>query len=112
MPEPSSAPELDPSLNAPVQTPQADADASSSVDAPEANFAELLAAYEAQHESPAEKAGPAPGEHRSGQVVSVREDVVLIDIGAKAEGVLPLDLWRSQGPGTELHAGDTVEIVV
>ncbi|HXR96819.1 MAG TPA: S1 RNA-binding domain-containing protein [Terriglobales bacterium] len=104
MPEPSSAPELDPSLNPPP--------ADSSLDAPEANFAELLAAYEAQHESPAEKAGPAPGEHRSGQVVSVREDVVLVDIGAKAEGVLPLDLWRSQGPGTELHAGDTVEIVV
>lgn len=74
----------------------------------EPNFAELLAQYETQ----SEKAGPTVGERRSGQVVNVREDVILVDIGAKAEGVLALEVWRTLGPGTALAVGDALEVVV
>jgi len=76
--------------------------------ADEASFAQLLEQYESQSES----AGPALGERRSGHVVNLREDVALVDIGAKAEGVLPLELWRSQGPGTELTPGEAIQVVV
>lgn len=74
----------------------------------EPDFAELLAQYETQ----SEKAGPTPGERRTGRIVNVREDVILVDIGAKAEGVLPLEVWRALGPGTDLTTGDTLDVVI
>ncbi|MGH9486346.1 MAG: S1 RNA-binding domain-containing protein [Terriglobales bacterium] len=72
------------------------------------SFAQLLAQFDSESDS----AGPARGERRSGHVVNLREDVALVDIGAKAEGVLPLDIWREQGPGTELTPGEAIEVVV
>ena len=74
----------------------------------EPNFAELLAQYESQSET----AGPAMGERRTGHVVSVRDDVALVDIGAKAEGVLPLEIWRTHGPAIALEPGAAVEVIV
>lgn len=71
-------------------------------------FAQLLAQFDSQNDS----AGPAIGEQRTGHVVNLREDVALVDIGAKAEGVLPLQLWREQGPGTDLNPGEAIEVVV
>ncbi|HEY7837919.1 MAG TPA: S1 RNA-binding domain-containing protein [Terriglobales bacterium] len=78
------------------------------------NFAEVLAEFESHGDNAGATgaAAPQPGEHRTGTVVSLREDVALIDIGAKAEGVLPLEVWRSQGPGTELEPGAAVEVIV
>ncbi|MGH9394783.1 MAG: S1 RNA-binding domain-containing protein, partial [Terriglobales bacterium] len=74
----------------------------------EASFAQLLAQYDQQNET----AGPRPGERRTGHIVNLREDVALVDIGAKAEGVLPLEQWREQGPGTELTPGIAIEVVI
>ena len=74
----------------------------------EANFAQLLAQYDQQNES----AGPKIGERRTGHIVNLRDDVALVDIGAKAEGVLPLILWREQGPGGDLTPGLAIEVVV
>src|SRR6185312_16663101 len=74
----------------------------------EPDFAALLAQYESQSET----AGPAVGERRSGRVVNVRDDIALVDIGAKAEGVLPLEIWRAHGPETPLNAGDAIEVIV
>lgn len=79
--------------------------------ADEANFAELLAQYEDRNES----AGPSAGERRTGRVVNVRDNVALVDVGAKAEGLLPLELWREIGPAgapAEPAAGDTIEVVI
>jgi small subunit ribosomal protein S1 len=81
----------------------------------EPNFGEVLAEFESHSEHAAVAAGttaPQAGEHRTGTIVSLREDVALIDIGAKAEGVLPLEVWRDQGPGTELEPGASVEVIV
>ncbi|MGH9476095.1 MAG: S1 RNA-binding domain-containing protein [Terriglobales bacterium] len=74
----------------------------------EPSFAQMLA----QFDSEADAAGPLIGERRSGHVVNLREDVALVDIGAKAEGVLPLDVWRTQGPGSDLVPGESIEVVV
>jgi len=74
----------------------------------EANFAQLLAQFEDQNEA----AGPSIGERRTGHVVNLRDDIALVDIGAKAEGVLPLEVWRSHGPGTELTPGESIQIIV
>jgi small subunit ribosomal protein S1 len=76
--------------------------------APDKTFAQLLAQFDSLNDT----AGPAIGEQRTGHVVNLREDVALVDIGAKAEGVLPLQLWREQGPGTELNPGEAIEVVV
>lgn len=73
-----------------------------------ASFAQLLAQFDRENET----AGPAIGERRTGHVVNLREDVALVDIGAKAEGVLALDVWREQGPGGELTPGEAIEVVV
>ncbi|MGH3183765.1 MAG: 30S ribosomal protein S1, partial [Streptosporangiaceae bacterium] len=74
----------------------------------EATFAQLLEQYSGAGEA----AGPAIGERRTGHVVNLREDVALVDIGAKAEGVLALDLWRLLRPQSELTPGEAIEVVV
>ncbi|MGH9468662.1 MAG: S1 RNA-binding domain-containing protein [Terriglobales bacterium] len=76
--------------------------------AEEASFAQLLAQFDGETET----AGPAIGERRTGHIVNLRQDEALVDIGAKAEGVLPLALWREQGPGGELTPGEALEVVV
>jgi small subunit ribosomal protein S1 len=78
------------------------------VPAEDASFASMLEQFESQNAA----AGPSIGERRTGHIVNLREDVALVDIGAKAEGVLPLELWREQGPGTELTPGLALEVVV
>jgi len=89
-------------------TPSPDAPLPAPEPADEASFAQLLEQFESQSES----AGPALGERRTGHVVNLRDDVALVDIGAKAEGVLPLELWRSHGPATELTPGEAIQVVV
>lgn len=74
----------------------------------EASFAQLLDLYASANEA----AGPAVGARRSGHVVNLSDDTALVDIGAKAEGVLPLELWRLQRPGVELTPGEAIEVVV
>ena len=76
--------------------------------AEEQNFAQLLEQYESESET----AGPKVGEHRSGTVVNVKEDVVLVDIGAKAEGTIAIDQVRTPGGTVELKAGDPLEVVI
>ena len=76
--------------------------------AEEPNFAQLLEQYESESET----AGPKVGEHRSGTVVNVKEDVVLVDIGAKAEGTIAIDQVRTPEGTVELKAGDPLEVVI
>lgn len=96
-------------MQEPSATPAPAPDTSGS----EPNFGEVLAEFEShEHPGAAAAAAPQAGEHRTGTVVSLREDVALVDIGAKAEGVLALEVWRDQGPGTELAPGASVEVIV
>ena len=45
-----------------------------------------------------------------GQVVAIENDMVLIDVGLKSEGRVPLKEFSALGRAPELKAGDTVEV--
>jgi small subunit ribosomal protein S1 len=89
-------------------------DAASGPDAPEArkeengDFAQMLE----QYESEAVAAGPKTGERRTGTVIGIGETSVLVDIGAKAEGAIPLEQVRDDGGQLEVHPGDAVDVYV
>lgn len=71
----------------------------------ESSFAELLSNFEQQHAD-----GPNP-ETVTGTVVSVGSETVLIDVGRKIEGSLPLPRWREMLP-EEPKIGATVAVSV
>ena len=45
-----------------------------------------------------------------GRVISIDNDVALIDVGLKSEGRVPLKEFTVGGNGPEIHVGDTVEV--
>src|ERR1700747_238949 len=45
-----------------------------------------------------------------GRVISVENDAVLIDVGLKSEGRVPLKEFSAGGAQPEIHVGDTVEV--
>jgi small subunit ribosomal protein S1 len=45
-----------------------------------------------------------------GRVISIDNDVALIDVGLKSEGRVPLKEFTAGGAGPEIHVGDTVEV--
>ncbi len=45
-----------------------------------------------------------------GRVIAVENDTVLIDVGLKSEGRVPLKEFAAGGGDPELHIGDTVEV--
>ncbi len=45
-----------------------------------------------------------------GRVISIDNDVALIDVGLKSEGRVPLKEFTAGGSGPEIHVGDTVEV--
>ncbi|HMF79686.1 MAG TPA: S1 RNA-binding domain-containing protein [Bryobacteraceae bacterium] len=60
----------------------------------DSGFAEILSTFERQHSE------GASGENMSGTIVSVGAETILVDIGRKIEGALPIAKWR------ETEAGD------
>ena len=53
----------------------------------DASFAELLSSFERQH-------GESAGETLQGVIVSVSPEAILVDIGRKMEGALPLSVGK------------------
>ena len=45
-----------------------------------------------------------------GRVIAVENDAVLIDVGLKSEGRVPLKEFAAGGTQPDLHVGDTVEV--
>ena len=45
-----------------------------------------------------------------GRVIAIENDAVLIDVGLKSEGRVPLKEFAAGGPQPEIHVGDTVEV--
>src|SRR5215472_14529561 len=69
------------------------------------SFGELLSQYEQEH------AGPErDGRGREGTVISVSESQVLVDIGLKIEGVLPVSEARDKSGKMSLQSGDKVRV--
>ncbi len=71
----------------------------------ESNFGDILSSFEKQHR---ESAG---AETISGTIVSVRADGILVDIGRKIEGVLPLAKWMQTEEG-DPQVGATIQVTV
>ncbi len=67
------------------------------------NFAALL-------EESLGKTGGLEGRVIKGKVIAIENDVVIIDVGLKSEGRVPLKEFTASGPGTPLTVGDTVEV--
>ena len=52
------------------------------------------------------------GEIRRGQVVSVTESGVIVDIGSKTEGLAPLDDFRDEAGELRVSVGDEIDVLV
>lgn len=48
----------------------------------------------------------------NGTVVALKDDFVMVDVGLKSEGRVPLNEFRKPGEELELNVGDTVEVYV
>jgi small subunit ribosomal protein S1 len=71
----------------------------------DASFAEMLSSFEQQH------AGDAAGETIAGTIVSVGPETILVDIGRKIEGALPLSKWNETQIG-EPQRGAVIQVSV
>ena len=69
----------------------------------DASFAELLSSFEQQH-------GESAGQTLQGVIVSVSPEAILVDIGRKMEGSLPLSAWREQHD-EEPKPGDAIAVM-
>ncbi len=75
--------------------------------AEEANFAQLLE----QYESEAAKE-PKVGDRVNAKVVNITDESVLVDIGAKSEGVLRIEQVRSKNGDIEVQPGDEFQVII
>jgi small subunit ribosomal protein S1 len=53
-----------------------------------------------------------PGQILTGQVISVGDDMVVVNVGLKSEAVIPIDQFRNERGEIEVVAGDTVEVAL
>ena len=74
------------------------------------DFAQVLAEYE--QASPAQRENPAPGSKVSGRILSIGEESVFIDLGAKSEGMIPAAELRDAEGNLTVNVGDTIEATV
>jgi small subunit ribosomal protein S1 len=52
------------------------------------------------------------GQVVNGMIVAIKDDFVMVDVGLKSEGRVPLNEFRTPGEELELKIGDTVEVYV
>ncbi|HYG64934.1 MAG TPA: S1 RNA-binding domain-containing protein [Thermoanaerobaculia bacterium] len=85
-------------------------------DTQNADFAQALAEFEQQggggEGGADQRKNPAVGERVKGQVVSVTDENVFIDIGAKAEAVMEAAQFKDAEGNLTINAGDSVEATV
>jgi len=97
MPDPNETP-----------VPEAADGTDAAVNAEETNFAQLLEEFSPQ----AAASAPSIGERHTGTVVNISEDTVLVDVGSKAEGLLPIAEVRGPDGQLLVQAGDTIEVSI
>jgi small subunit ribosomal protein S1 len=74
------------------------------------DFGQILAEYE--QEAPAKSEGPAVGQKVSGRILSISDEYVFVDLGAKSEGrIAAAELKDGEGNLT-VKEGDNVEATV
>src|ERR1700761_1374564 len=69
----------------------------------DSGFAEILSSFERQHSE------GVSGENMSGTIVSVGPENILVDIGRKIEGTLPIAKWRETEEGDPV-VGKTISV--
>jgi small subunit ribosomal protein S1 len=86
----------------------------SSVDATvsETSFADILNQFETEQHATAPPSSEGAGEAVLGVVVSITEDAVLVDIGRKSEGALPLAAVRLPDGQYAVKPGDPISVSV
>ena len=47
-----------------------------------------------------------------GTVIAIENDVVIVDVGLKSEGRIPLSEFTRPGQNHELHVGDDIEVFI
>ena len=72
------------------------------------DFASLLSEFEQTHPG-AGRRGPKAGDKVKGKVLSVGADQVLVDLGGKFEGVLPLEAVLDGEGNPKVGEGDRIE---
>jgi small subunit ribosomal protein S1 len=112
-----------------TETENAVADAETEVSDPGLTAEETLDAMEAEEEEAEEMEGETTmeslmdmyeesfkrfeeGEVAMGRIISVDKDHVLVDIGYKSEGQIPIREFRNEDGGIEAEVGDSVEVMV
>src|SRR5436190_17112161 len=88
------------SLDTPPEAPMQDEAPESTTETTESSFGEILSQFEEQHRH---------DEHLEGRVVTISDDAIIIDIGRKMEGRLPIEKARAAGV-TDLKPGDTLQV--
>jgi small subunit ribosomal protein S1 len=78
------------------------------INEPNESFQDLLSQFEQSKSRTAEEAGKG----REGTVIAVTVDSVLVDIGFKTEGILPLAAFQSAGAGEPVKAGDKLVVSI
>jgi small subunit ribosomal protein S1 len=53
-----------------------------------------------------------PGQILTGRVISVGDDMVVVNVGLKSEAVIPIDQFRNERGELEVAAGDDVEVAL
>lgn len=74
------------------------------------DFAQVLAEFE--QEAPAKTEDPAVGEKVSGQILSIGEESVFVDLGAKSEGTIPVAELKDAEGNVTVNVGDRIEATV
>ena len=69
------------------------------------SFAELF-------EQSYQKSNFKPGELITGEVVSITDDVVIVNAGLKSEGIIPISQFKDHEGKVAVNVGDDVEVVV
>lgn len=75
------------------------------------DFAQALAEFEGA-EGEAARPAPTPGEKIKGKVVSIGEDAVFVDLGAKAEGMIALAEVKDRHGAVTVKVGEPIEATV
>ncbi len=102
MPDPKNLEAINPEHDSAAPTTMSES-ASATASEPEVSFGEIFSEYEKSH---ARK--PEADQSREGTVISVTVDSVILDIGFKSEGLLPLPELR----GAPVKPGDKLKVTI
>jgi small subunit ribosomal protein S1 len=76
------------------------------------DFASLFAAYEREQSNQGGRRGPQVGDKVSGRIAGFGEESAFVDLGGKAEGLIPLAELRDADGALTVNIGEAIEAMV